>query len=310
MRVLRGDVWTWEVGPTEKLAVTIGVFDAIHRGHREVIGRLISDATERRLIPAVLTFDVHPLEIVAPERAPALLSTVSQRLEEFEQLGVDIGGVLHFRQIRSLPPETFAIEILGDRLQASLVVVGSDFRFGLDRAGDVELLRRVGADVGFEVDAVDLLSEEGGRISATHIRQSIAEGRMEEATAELGKPYEIRAEVVHGVSRGKDLGFPTANLRLPERQLLPAGGVYVVEAAVAPGTWSMGAANVGTRPTFGEGPLIMEVFLLDFTADLYGLELSVRFHKRLRDEMRFESVAALVAQLERDVAAVRSYFSE
>jgi len=307
--MLRGDVWTWEVNPDENLAVTIGVFDSVHRGHREVIGRLVDDAAVRNLTPAALTFDVHPLQIVAPERAPALLSTVAQRLEELASLGVEIGGVLPFRQVRNMPAETFAAEILGERLRSRLVVVGTDFRFGLDRTGDVELLRRVGGMVGFEVEAVHLLSEEAGRVSSTHIREMISAGRVEEAAAELGRPYEIRGEVVHGDSRGKGIGFPTANLRLAERQLVPAEGVYVVEAALEPGQWLRGAANVGTRPTFGEGPLVMEVFLLDFDGDFYGQELAVRFRRRLRGEMRFENVGALVAQLEKDVAAVREFFA-
>lgn len=300
MRVLRGDPASWPP-PGEGHAVTIGVYDGVHLGHQRVLGHLVAEAGRRRLVPAVLTFDVHPLEVVAPEQAPALLTTVEQRLEIFGALRIGLVGVLPFRQmVRSLTPEEFVERILVRGLAAGLVVVGEDFRFGRDRAGDVGELRRLGAEHGFDVEAVDLLATREAPVSSTVIRREVAEGRVEEAARALGRWFELRGTVVEGAGRGREIGIPTANLDLPDGLVLPARGVYAgygrLRARQVPA-----ALNVGIRPMFPSEREVVEAHLIGFEGDLYGRELTVGFCRRLREERRFDTVEELVAQIRRDI---------
>lgn len=303
LRLLTGDPLGWEVDrPT---VVTVGVFDGVHLGHQKVMAKVVERAGALDARPAALTFDPHPLEFLAPDRAPRMLTSVDQRAELLSELGIELVGVLPFLQIRDLPPQAFGIEVLAERLQARWVAVGADFRFGRDRSGDPELLARVGQDHGFEVEVMGMLGEKDGEVvSSTRIRRYLAEGRVADAARLLGRPFELRGTVIHGDARGTGIGFPTANLHIPERMAIPADGVYAVRAATGDDVHPA-VVNIGVRPTFGVSTRTVEAHLLDFSGDLYGTEMGLRFVARLRDERRFDSVDELVAQLHRDVAAGR-----
>jgi len=300
--VLTGPPFEWEVGVDT--AVTIGVFDGVHIGHQQVIADLITLATSSGLSPAVVTFDPHPLSILAPERAPKMLTSVDQRIDQFRRLGVEISGVLDFPDIRQLLADQFCEEVLFKALRAKRVVVGADFRFGRDRGGDAELLKREGKRLGFEVSVVALSLNSEGIVSSTRIRQLLDDGRVEEAATLLGRPYELAGEVVEGDKRGRTIGFPTANLAIsPDRQL-PGRGVYAGRATVEGASFAA-AINVGTRPTFDGRGITIEAHLLDYSGDLYRRFMAIDFKARLRDEMRFDGVEALTRQIRLDVEKVR-----
>jgi riboflavin kinase / FMN adenylyltransferase len=297
-------------------AVTIGAFDGVHLGHQAVL-RLVHDlARARSLTSTVLTFDRHPAEIVRPGSAPKLLTTLDQKLELLDATGaVDECLVLAFDEARSKEPaEDFVSEILAGVLRARLVVVGDDFHFGYRRHGDVPLLKRMGAELGFEVLGLGLVAShdpdapDGGiPYSSTRARAALAEGDVAGAAAILGRPHEVRGTVERGDQRGRLLGFPTANLAVPERICLPADGVYAGTFLADDGIERAAAISLGRRPTFYEesGLLLLEAYVLDFEGDLYDQAARVRFHRRLRGQERFESVDDLIAQMARDVESVR-----
>lgn len=310
MKVMRGDPRLWGPAPPGGSAVTIGVYDGVHRGHQTVL----SDLSNRAGIlgvpqRAVLTFDRHPLGLVAPERVPGLLTTIEQRLDILESLGVDFVGVLPFDQVREMHVAEFIHQVLLGSLGARLVVIGTNFRFGRDREGDVAALREEGNRHGFEVDAVELLRGDGATVSSSAIRSLLSAGDVEGAESALGRPFELRGLVVAGDGRGKTIGFPTANLSFSDEMAVPARGVYAVEANLGD-VLLPGVVNVGVRPTFGGEALTVEVHLLGFDGDLYGRTLGVRFKHRLRDEIRFSGVEQLVAQIEEDVALARRLAGE
>lgn len=289
------------VAPSAGTAVTIGAYDGVHRGHQFVIGHLRRMAADRGLHSAVLTFDRHPASVVRPQSAPKLLTDLEQKLEVLGSTGVDHTVVLHFDHARSQEePEDFVHDVLAGALRARVVVVGEDFHFGRERRGNVELLREMGGSLGFEVAHVPLLAG----ISSTAIRRLLAEGDVAGAAALLGRPHEVRGVVERGDQRGRELGYPTANVRVPGDILLPAPGIY----AGWYGAEQAAAISVGHRPTFhdGESPVVLEAYLLDFEGDLYGHRARVSFVSRLRDEQRFESVEELVAQMAADVDATRA----
>lgn len=302
MIVLTGPPFEWEVGADT--AVTIGVFDGVHIGHRRVIADLIALAESSSLSPTIVTFDPHPLSILAPERAPKMLTSVFQRVDQFRQLGVEIAGVLDFPDIRDLLPDQFCEEVLFRALRARQVVVGADFRFGRDRGGDAILLAQEGDRLGFEVSVVDMFGYLEGVVSSTRIRQLIGEGQVEEAAALLGRPYELTGQVIEGDKRGRTIGFPTANIAVPPERQLPGSGVYAGTAMVGEEVYQA-AINVGTRPTFDGRGIMIEVHLLDYSGDLYGRSMAVSFKAWLRDELRFDGVEALTAQIRQDVERAR-----
>ncbi len=302
MIVLTGPPFEWEVGVDT--AVTIGVFDGVHVGHRQVIADLIGVAASSGVNPAVVTFDPHPLSILASERAPKMLTSVDQRIDQFRQLGVEIAGVLDFPDIRHLLAGEFCEEVLFRALRAKRVVVGADFRFGRDRGGDAALLATEGQRLGFEVSVVDLFGYHDGVVSSTRIRQLLSDGRVEEAGALLDRPYELAGRVVEGERRGGTIGFPTANIAIPPDRQLPGRGVYAGKATVG-GEVLSAAINVGTRPTFDGRGTTIEAHLLDYSGDLYGDFVAIDFRSRLRDEVRFDGVEALTRQIALDVERVR-----
>ena len=302
-RTLSGDPLAWEVeGPS---AVAVGVFDGVHLGHQAVLRHLVERAGGLGARPVALTFDPHPLEFIAPERAPRLLTEVGHRVELLGECGIEVVGVLPFLQIRDLPPETFVADVLAGRLGSRLVAVGSDFRFGHGRAGDAGMLASLGPGLGFEVEVVDLVGHAGGEVvSSSHIRRLVAAGQVADAARLLGRPFELRGPVMHGDKRGRSIGFPTANLHVAERMATPAHGVYAARAAVD-GAIRDAVVNVGVRPTFGEERRTVEAHLLDVDLDLYGHEMRLRFVDRIRDERRFAGVDELARQIGLDVQSAR-----
>lgn len=303
--ILRGDPFSWQVDAVGT-SVAIGVFDGVHRGHQQVMADLTDLATRDGLVPVALTFDPHPLEFLAPQRAPDLLTTVEQRHALLTALGVAIVGVLPFLEIRDLDPRAFVTEILVLRLRAKTIAVGDNFRFGRDRDGDPALLAALGEDHGFRVEVVEMVGDGGadGVISSTRIRELLAAGDVATAANLLGRPFELVGPVIHGDARGRQLGFPTANFHIPERMAVPANGVYA--AWVTRGAQRLPAVvNIGVRPTFGVSTRTIEAHLLEFDGDLYGEMLAVGFVERIREERRFDGVEALVAQIasDRDAAA-------
>lgn len=281
------------------------MFDGVHRGHAQVIRRLVTRCRERGLTPGVLTFDPHPVEVLAPDYAPPLLMPVPRRIEALTELGIDWVGTLDLDDVRLMEPEEFVVKVLVSRATTRLVSVGDDFRFGRDRAGDVSVLESAGLVHGFEVVPVELVHDEGGVISSTRIRTLLGEARVGEAAGLLGRPYRLESVVVRGDARGRELGFPTANMIPPERLAVPANGIYAVR--VTGDVSGPGVASIGVRPTFGSnGERLLEVHLFDFDRDIYGARLGVDFVAHLRDEERFDSVDELVEQMERDAAQARS----
>lgn len=299
MNVLSPD---WSVPPPS--GVAIGVFDGVHRGHAEVIEGVVHRSRPSGLTVGVLTFDPHPVEVLAPSRAPLLLMPAERRIELLHELGADWVGVLDLGDIRLLTPEQFVSGVLVARANARLVSVGGDFRFGHDRAGDVDTLAELGRRHGFETDVVDLIGDEEGVISSSRIRRLVIEGEVAEAADLLGRPYRLGGRVVEGDARGRLLGFPTANIVPPDGRAVPADGIYAVRVSGA--IAADGVASLGVRPTFGtSGARVLEVSVFDFDGDLYGAELQVDFIQRLRREERFDSVEDLVTQMEKDAADAR-----
>lgn len=291
-------------GPT---VCTVGVFDGIHRGHRYLFDQVFAQARELDARSAVVTFDPHPLEVLAPAKAPCMLTSLEQRLVLFEEAGFDIALVLPFnKELAALTPVEFAEAALVEELHVRKILVGEDFRFGHDRAGDINTLRDIGKKDGFEAESIGLLEADRRRISSSDIRRFLGEAKVEEAAKLLGRSFRLAGEVVMGDSRGRDLGFPTANIKAHPRACLPGNGVYA-------GWWLWagkrlpGAINVGVRPTFKEAdPPLCEIYVLDFEGDLYGERGEVEFTAFLRPEKKFASAEALVEQMQSDVERTRS----
>lgn len=293
--------------PGPGTAVTIGAYDGVHLGHRALLRDLCARAESAGLSSVVVTFDRHPAYVVRPESAPRQLTSLEQKLELLADCGVDRTVVVPFDEERANETaEEFVKEVLVDQLSARLVVVGEDFHFGHGRKGNVALLRELGARWGFEVVGVALTDEGTEPVSSTRIRALLASGDVEEAGRLLGRLHEVRGPVVRGDGRGgPELGFPTANLEIPVDIALPADGVYAGLFRRADGSVHRSAINVGRRPTFyepGTTPVLVEAHLLHFDDDLYGEPSRVCFARRLRDELRFDSVEDLIAQMHQDVA--------
>jgi riboflavin kinase / FMN adenylyltransferase len=296
-------------------AVTIGAYDGVHLGHRALLAELRSRADEDGLTMVVVTFDRHPATVVRPESAPNLLCDLDQKLELLEAAGVDRTVVVPFTTERANETaEEFVSSVLVEGLGARLVVVGEDFHFGHGRKGNVALLTELGSTAGFVVEGVSLEADPGADgalaepISSTRIRSLVATGQVEEAADLLGRPHQVRGPVVHGDHRGgAELGFPTANVDVPAGISLPAAGIYAGWYGRPDGSLWEAAISVGRRPTFygADAELLVEAYLIDFSGDLYGEGAQVSFVARLRDEQAFESVDALIEQMERDVVSTR-----
>ena len=289
--------------------VSIGFFDGVHRGHQTIIRRAVRAAERAGVRSVVVTFDRHPMEVVNPGTQPKLLMTLKRRAATLAEQGVDLVVVLTFDDgVRHLPPAEFVDHVLVEPLHAERVVVGSNFRFGHRAKGDVALLAELGSSRGFSAEGVTLLDLDGVVISSTEIRAAMDGGDVERATRMLGRPPMVDGVVVRGDARGAGLGFPTANLQISERVAVPSRGIYAGAFVMSGSEPSPCAISVGYNPTFGGQELRVEAHILDFDGDLYGREAALEFRHRLRDEEKFDSVEALVAQIGADVAQTRKLF--
>ncbi len=284
-----------------KSVVAVGVFDGVHRGHQAIFRELLTVGASRDIHTIAFTFDRHPAELLAPNRAPYYISTLEQKVGRIAETGVDDVVVADFSpELAGLTAEDFLGEILIATLRASHIVVGSNFRFGRDRAGDTRTLSTLAPARGVGLTVVPAVVIMDGPASSTRIRALVSSGDVENAAKLLGRRFELRGEVVMGRQVGRTLGFPTANISCAPRQLMPAKGVYSVETRVNGSTYT-GICNVGDRPTFGVGELSVEVHLSGFQGDLYGHVLDVSFVRRIRDEMKFESPEHLASQIRTDL---------
>jgi riboflavin kinase/FMN adenylyltransferase len=293
------------------VALTIGNFDGVHLGHQAMLSRLRDAARARQLPACAMTFEPHPREFFAPDQAPARLTTLREKLELLRAQGVERAHVLRFNyKLAQVSPEDFVERVLVQGLGVRYLLVGDDFRFGARRAGDFALLKSRAAELGYEVDAMTSVVVDGERVSSTAVRKALEAGDMDRARRFLGRPYSISGTVVHGDALGRELGYPTANLRIRHNRP-PLMGIFAVELQRDGHAPARGVASLGMRPTVKQhGEPVLEVFLLDFDGDLYGERVRVDFLHRFRDEQKFADLAALKAKIAEDVAATRDYFAQ
>ncbi|MFF5080981.1 bifunctional riboflavin kinase/FAD synthetase [Actinoplanes sp. NPDC000266] len=286
--------------------VTIGVFDGVHRGHQMIIGHAVKRAHELGLQSVVVTFDPHPAEVVRPGSHPAVLTEPARKAELIEQLGADALCVVPFTKAFSqLSPEAFVHDVLVESLHAAAVVVGDNFRFGHKAAGDAALLERLGTSFGFTVEDAPLVSEDGLVFSSTYIRSCVDAGDVRAAADALGRPHQVGGVVVRGDQRGRELGFPTANLMTHRYAAIPADGVYAGYFLRADGKPLPTSISVGTNPTFEGRERRVEAYVLDFDGDLYGERVSLDFVAHLRGQVTYTTIDALVSQIREDVEQTR-----
>ena len=296
--------------PFARSTVAIGVFDGVHRGHQAILRAAVDDAKQNNRPALVFTFDRHPAELLAPERAPAYLTTPEQRNKYIAETGADALIVARFnRELSELGPDAFLRDILKTQLGAEAIVEGEDFGFGKARAGNVDWLRGVQSQYDFTLHAIPPVSWNGIPVRSTKIRELIRNGETQQAEDLLGHPFLLSGTVVGGQRLGRTLGYPTANLELSVRQVIPADGIYAVRAFPDDGRELGGACSIGNRPTIEGAGRSIETFLFDFNEDIYGRGLSLQFLKRLRVEEKFDSLDALTAQMARDVEAAKKILS-
>lgn len=304
MRVFRGisqSIWS-----QDQCVATIGNFDGVHLGHQMIVNHLATHGQKLGLPVVVILFEPHPLEFFKIAEAPPRLTRLREKIAQLNRLPVDLVIVLRFtEQLASLEPEDFVRKYLIDRLNVKLLLVGDDFRFGKNRRGDFRQLQYYGDTFGFTVIDSQTLSFGGQRISSTAIRQALSAGNLNVAKTLLGRPYSICGRVIQGDGRGRGLGFPTANIQL-FRKKSPLHGVFAISAIGISEHPIAGVANIGTRPTVdGKHRVLLEVHLFDFDQDLYGKQIEIVFHQRLREERRFESLQELIVQIQKDVEQAR-----
>jgi riboflavin kinase/FMN adenylyltransferase len=306
MRVTHGSI----APAGKRLALTIGNFDGVHRGHQAMLARTVSRARELRLDACVLTFEPHPREFFTPATAPARLTRLRDKLELMAAAGVRRVHVARFdAALASLAAERFVEAYVVHGLRAAWLLVGRDFRFGAKRGGDFALLGALAARHGFELEAMPDVALQGERVSSSGVRAALAAGELAGVERLLGRPSVMSGRIAHGEKLGRELGFTTANVMLPKRA--PLAGIFVVECLLeGESAWRPGVASVGRRPTVNPtaAPLL-EVHLLDYAADLYRRHLQVRFLRKLRDEQKYDDVPALRAAIAGDAAQARAYFA-
>jgi riboflavin kinase/FMN adenylyltransferase len=291
--------------PRQETVLTIGVLDGVHLGHQELIGYLRRQALARDYLPGVVTFRNHPLDVLSPQTHLPRLTSLEERTRLLQGLGIELIVPLSFTpDLAQLAAGDF-VALLQKYLKMRGLVIGPDFALGRGREGDVSALHSLGKERGFWVDVIPPKVINGEVVSSTSIRQALAKGDMSKVKRLLGRPYALTGQVGHGAGRGRQLGFPTANLEINSRQALPADGIYATRAYVAGHTYPS-VTNIGTRPTFGEGQRTVEVYLLDFEGALYTQELRLELIERLRAEKRFSNPEELKAQISRDVEQARS----
>src|SRR5213594_2510750 len=292
-----------------KVSVAIGMFDGVHLGHQQVLRQTIEDARQHEGIAVAITFDRHPNSVVAPDRNPPLIYSLSQKLRVIESLGIDTTWLIHFDQTFSeIPGEEFIRGLARDFGAIHSLCVGGAFTFGHKRSGNVALLKRMGQELNFIVHGLASVSLDGKVVSSTRIREAINAGNLDAASQMLGRTYSLAGNVIRGDQLGRQLGFPTANLD-PDALVIPPNGVYAAHAHVQ-GRLHRAVVNIGTRPTL-QNPqprLQVEAHLLDVSPDLYGQEMELAFVEKLRDEERFSSTESLQQQIRRDIEAARRLF--
>lgn len=291
-----------------RTAVTVGSFDGVHLGHQDVLRQLVMRARRLDVHSLLITFDPHPLEVVNPAAAPRLLTVIDEKLEVLAESGLDYIAVVPFTPaLAAYSAERFVDEILLRRFRMHDLLMGHDHRFGHNRSGDVETMRRLGLDRGFDVNVVPAVTVNGGQsVSSTAIRRAVAGGDLDGAFRGLGRHYSLGGRVEEGARRGRLIGFPTANVPVPgPRKLLPPEGVYAVRVQTPMGPYD-GMLNLGPRPTFGDAKPVVEAHLFDFNEDLYGATVRIDFVARLRDTQKFSGVEALVSQLKQDAISART----
>ncbi|GAA2862312.1 riboflavin biosynthesis protein [Actinoplanes cyaneus] len=288
--------------------VTIGVFDGVHRGHQAIIGHAVKRARDMGLQSVVMTFDPHPSEVVRPGSHPAVLTESVRKAELIEQLGVDALCVVPFTpEFSRLSPDEFVHDVLVQALHAADVVVGDNFRFGHKAAGDVTMLETLGRTFGFTVEEAPLVSADGVVFSSTYIRSCVDAGDVRAAAAALGRPHRLAGVVVRGDQRGRELGFPTANLMTHRYAAVPADGVYaawLIRGGGDAGRWPA-SVSIGTNPTFEGRERRVEAYALGFSGDLYGERVSLDFVAHLREQRKYDAIEPLIAQIRADVEETR-----
>lgn len=288
---------------------TIGNFDGLHLGHQSLIRRCHSIADGKRPV-ALVTFEPLPQTWFDPENAPARLMSVYQKLDFLADQAMDLVWLMRFsRDLAGMSPEKFVQSVLVDTLAVDEVVVGEDFRYGKRRQGDIESLRQAGREFGFGVTAMPMLEVDGQVASSSAIRENLAEGKLLQASHLLGRPYRMAGRVIRGRQLGRQLGYPTANIRLAASPS-PLNGVFAIRVRWAGSGWKDGVANLGTRPAVGGEGFLVEAHLFDFHGSLYGKRLEVEFIEKLRDETHFENIDDLVAQMREDEQLARNYLAQ
>src|SRR5687768_10143536 len=295
----------WLVRPV----LALGNFDGLHRGHLKILDRVKRGAIERGGVAMAMTFDPHPPRVVRPDKAPPLLMTTGQRIDALGRAGMGAVAVVRFtRELSQWDPDTFVRAVLVEWLRVSEVWVGANFLFGHERVGNFTVLRMLGQRYGFRAEKIDPVRYKEFVVSSTRIRRLVAEGRMDESAALLGHPYTLAGAIVEGRRRGRELGFPTANLQTAN-ELIPPHGVYATTLTID-GIVRAAITNIGVNPTFGDdGAATIETYVLDYDGDLYGREVQLGFVQRLRDERRFDDVDGLKAQIEADRRRAERLFS-
>ncbi len=298
------------IAPGPPCAVTIGVFDGVHRGHQHLVSLARERAGAEGLASVALTFNPHPRAVVRPGTAISYLASLEERMELLQALDLGAVGIIPFTsEVAQLSARDF-ITLLVEELKMKLLVVGPDFALGRGREGTVGVLREIGESLGCRVEVAELLAEEGEKVGSSSVRYALSQGNLERVALLLGRTFTLRGPVVLGARRGRSIGYPTANIGLGPDRALPAYGIYITRATLAEGVYHA-CTSIGVRPTFdAEASPTIETYILDFAGDIYGQELRIELLHRLRDELRFDSVDDLVAEIQRDVEKTRDYFGE
>ena len=306
--LLRGELSRVALG--RPCAVTIGVFDGVHRGHQHLVALLLERARRDGLASVALTFNPHPRAVIRPGTAISYLASVEERVELLQALGLDAVGVLPFTsEVAQLSACDFQ-SLLVEQLEMKLLVVGPDFALGRNREGSVGVLRDIGDSLGYRVEVAALLAQDGEKVGSSSVRHALAQGNLEQVAGLLGRTFSLRGPVVMGARRGRTIGFPTANIALGPDRATPSFGIYVTRAYLRDGV-RPSCTSIGVRPTFdSDASPTVETYILDFDGDLYGQELRIDLVHRLRDELKFDSVDDLVTEIRRDVQKTRDYFRE
>lgn len=305
MKVLEG---IERIRKIQNAHVTIGNFDGLHLGHKAILIKLLERAETNKGQTVLVTFDPHPLSVLKPEKIKGLLTPLPVKKKLIEGMMIDFLVILKFDEtVKEMEAEDFVRNILLEKIGTNYLLIGSDFRFGKDAKGDVDLLRQLSRKYKFSFESLDPIKVDGEKIGSNMIRNMVLEGDLERVRKYLGRPFSIFGKVLYGAGLGKKIGFPTANISLYEDQILPKKGVYATEVELK-GRYFYSVTNVGSKPTFNYNTLSVETHILDFSEEIYGTELEVIFHKRIRDEEKFRSVDDLKRAIERDVTFAREYF--